>query len=155
MQNLDIVEKHAKTLINKHLPKGWTFAWNNRVRANGVCFYNRMEIQLSKKLTPYRTWDDIHETIIHEIAHAIAGYEAKHGETWRTVYRGLGGSGNRCSSDNASVNISHKWELRYGEELVKRYFRKPNQSTFNRLKHTWLTGRKEETYGKLKIVQVR
>lgn len=149
------IENYANDLIAKHLPEGWTFAWNNRAHANGVCNYGKMEIQLSKKLNPFRMWDDIHETIIHEIAHAIAGWEAKHGVVFQRVFKSLGGSGNRCSSDNASVHVAHKWEMRYGSEVVKRYFRKPGKTTFEKLPHTWLTNRKEETYGKLTIVQVR
>lgn len=154
MQELQTVEIRAKELIAKHLPEGWTFGWHNKVRSNGTCYYGSMEIKLSRKLTPHRTWEDTYETIIHEISHAIAGAEAKHGERWKSVYRSLGGSGNRCSSDNASVHVPHKWELRFGDELVKRYFRKPNQSTFAKLPHMWLTGRKSETYGKLEIIKV-
>lgn len=154
MQDLEMVQNRAEDLIERHLPEGWTFGWHNKVRANGTCYYGKMEIKLSKKLTPYRSWSETYETIIHEIAHAIAGPDAKHGETWKSVYRNLGGTGSRCSTDDASVHVAHKWEMRFGDELIKRYFRKPNQSTFNKLPHMWLTGRKEETYGKLEIVKV-
>ena len=40
----------------------------------------------------------------------------------------------------------------FGEEIVKRYMRKPNHSTFEKLPHTWLGKRKEETYGKLELM---
>ena len=150
----DKAEKFANEMIVKHLPEGWTFAWNRKVRSNGTCNYTKMEIQLSRILTPHRMWDDIVESIMHEIAHAIAGFDNHHNDVWKKVFRSLGGAGNRCSSDSASDFVPHKWEMRFGDELVKRYFRKPNKSTFNKLPNMWLTNRKSETYGKLTIVKV-
>jgi predicted SprT family Zn-dependent metalloprotease len=39
--------------------------------------------------------DDIHQVLLHEVAHAIAGARAGHGPTWKSTARELGYVGSR------------------------------------------------------------
>jgi len=84
--------------------EGWTFSFNNRKRALGLCNYRYKEISLSKHLIEsgsreFKMWEN---TMIHEIAHAFAYTkfgESGHGRLWKDLFISLGGDGNRTSSD--------------------------------------------------------
>ena len=80
--NLNHAETIAKELISEHLDSSWSFQWNNRKRAFGLCHYGRNTIELSRFLTEHETEEATRQTILHEIAHAIAGLHAGHGPEW-------------------------------------------------------------------------
>ena len=147
--NLIQAEKIALRLIDKHLT-GWVFAWNNRVRTNGLCNYTTKTIYLSKKTTEVRAALDVLNTITHEIAHALTPGES-HSNIWKAKHKELGGNGQTCSTDSAEV--LPKWVMiSPNGAIVKKWYRKPNKSTFAKLATTFLTKDKLGTLGKLKII---
>jgi len=89
----------AKNLIRNHPElRYWKITANNRKSSSGVCCYNKKEIQLSRFLIPVFTDEEIRETIIHEIAHALTcGHH--HDEIWKKKCVELGGNGHTCYSD--------------------------------------------------------
>lgn len=91
----------ATELIVKHgiAEKGYRFAWNNRRRAAGVCSYRRKTIELSMPLTSLSNEVDVIDTILHEIAHALAGHDAGHGWKWQQIARSIGCNGDRCYNE--------------------------------------------------------
>ena len=62
---------------------GWSFKYNNRKRALGVCKFRTKSIQISRDLVRLNEHDEILDTIRHEIAHALAGGAAGHGPVWK------------------------------------------------------------------------
>ncbi len=91
----------ANKLIDQHLANtGYRFLWNNRRRAAGVCSYRTKSIQLSLPLTLHSDEKDVKDTILHEIAHALAGHEAGHGFKWQQIARSIGCNGDRCYNEN-------------------------------------------------------
>ena len=70
------------------LSKGWTFRWQNKKRSLGTCSYNKREIRLSEWYVRLNGIDDVKDTILHELAHALA-YErygsmgVGHGSLWK------------------------------------------------------------------------
>lgn len=48
------------------------------------------------------------DTLIHEAAHALAGYEAAHGPVWKRICRALGGKPERCSTNRALAKAAPK-----------------------------------------------
>ena len=96
--NLSVAQTLAVTLMKKHrlLDKGWTFKYDNAVKRFGVCRYRSKTIGLSRKLVLLNDKEQVMDTILHEIAHAIAGYEAGHGEIWKHVCIQIGAKPNRC-----------------------------------------------------------
>ena len=53
--------------------------------------------------------DKVKDTILHEIAHAIAGYSAGHGQKWKDVCIQIGAKPERCY-DSKTTNTP---ELKY------------------------------------------
>jgi predicted SprT family Zn-dependent metalloprotease len=68
---------------------------NNAKMTAGQCNCIKKEITLSKHLTSQEE-AKIHNTILHEIAHALVGAEAGHGPIWQKKAREIGCDGKRC-----------------------------------------------------------
>jgi len=93
----------ANDLIRQHLDDdrdiiGWTVRIDTAKRRFGYCRYRDKTISLSSILITINSEQRVRETILHEIAHAIAGYAAGHGPEWKRVSTSIGGPPNRCSS---------------------------------------------------------
>lgn len=90
----------AVNLMVEHniFQQGWRFQFDRSVKRFGVCMYRRKVIGLSKALTELNGVDKVKDTILHEIAHAIAGYKAGHGWEWREVCLRIGAKPERCYS---------------------------------------------------------
>lgn len=96
--------KEAQTLANDllktHKLKGeWSFRFDNAKRRFGCCNYTRKEISLSKHLTLLNDHEQVRETLIHEIAHALTPGD-HHGKTWQAKCIELGIKPERCYKAN-------------------------------------------------------
>ncbi|WP_193598018.1 SprT-like domain-containing protein [Microbacterium sp. YJN-G] len=80
----------AQALIAMHLDESWTFDFDHAKRRAGLCDYRRKRITVSRYLAARFDDDEVHQTLLHEVAHAIAGHAAAHGPEWRRVARELG-----------------------------------------------------------------
>ena len=90
-------EKLARKLIKRHLGTRWQFQWDGAVRRAGACHYDRNVISLSRRLTELNNEAHARNTILHEIAHALAPpEESPHGDTWKRIARYIGCNGERC-----------------------------------------------------------
>ncbi len=74
----------------------WSFAWDNARRRFGVCNYRKRTIGLSRALVALNDAAQVRDTILHEIAHALAGPQAKHGYRWQAQARAIGAKPERC-----------------------------------------------------------
>lgn len=79
-------------LMEEHrLPeKGWTFNWMNRRNTYGLCRYGPKVLQLSLLFVDHNDEEKVLEVCRHEVAHALAGHEAKHGPYWQAIAIELG-----------------------------------------------------------------
>ena len=100
-----IAEAIAQGLINRYLPQNdvfgmrvWSFQWMHSRRVLGECWQRRHIIKLSMPCTAINSIEQVTDTILHEIAHAKAGYEAGHGRKWQMVARSLGARPERCGA---------------------------------------------------------
>ncbi|MDJ1115510.1 SprT-like domain-containing protein [Microbacterium dauci] len=93
MTDLIDVRREAEELLAAHLDASWSFAFDNAKRRAGACDYHRKRITLSRYLSA--RYDDTtnRQTILHEIAHALAGPSAGHGAEWKRIARALGYTG--------------------------------------------------------------
>ena len=155
LQNAQLL---ANMLITKHLTPDWSFKWNNRVNSLGVCKYKHSgggAIELSRKWTAASPKDEVRDTILHEIAHALAGRLAGHGYHWQQACLAIGALPERLAVTDVKRSdiaiATHKLVLITTGEVVQEYYRSPPESTYVKLKHMYLTGRKAETLGKLVI----
>ena len=79
------------------LMRGWTFGFELTGGRAGVCRYVEREINLSVSFCLKATREEISDTVLHEIAHGLAGSAARHGRIWQDVARQIGCSAERCS----------------------------------------------------------
>jgi predicted SprT family Zn-dependent metalloprotease len=87
----------AEDLMRQHrlLPK-WSFAFDRSKARFGKCDYRKQQISLSKYLVELNEVDHVRETILHEIAHALAPRGAGHGLKWKALALSIGCNGHRC-----------------------------------------------------------
>lgn len=108
--NLRDAEDLAFKLIAEWLPTGgWTFAWSKTKNSHGDCNYRTKTIRLSAHRTQLRTCEQVENTIRHEIAHALAGPNAKHGPEWKAWARRLGADPHRSNSEYDGAPPPFKW----------------------------------------------
>ena len=88
--NLAAAEQMAQQIVREYLGGSWRFAWNRRKRCFGVCHYGKRTIELSRILTETEPEHKVRDTVLHEVAHAIAGAAAGHGPQWKAQARKLG-----------------------------------------------------------------
>lgn len=118
---LDAVEALARDLMAEHLPEGhgFAFAFDNARRRAGACHWRYAvpgdrstivpdKITLSRKIMVLWEEEHVRATILHEIAHALAGHEENHGPRFRILARRIGTSGDRCYSAELP-SLERRW----------------------------------------------
>jgi len=94
---LKLAEELAIHLMRLHrLPREWSFAFDRSKVRFGKCDYRRKQISLSRYLVELNGEEEIRDTILHEIAHALAPRGAGHGPVWRSLALSIGCNGRRC-----------------------------------------------------------
>ena len=142
----------AEKLINKLMSKtwsindkefkltdlGWKFnGFDRGVRRLGVCSYNKYSksgyIGLSKKMTEARTQEEVEQTILHEIAHAI-DFEIRgtsgHDSYWKSISRIIGYNGESKTAVSNEVKVSTYKYVAYCENhgILGGWTRKPKSN---------------------------
>lgn len=96
MAELDRVRRWANALIALYLdPAVWSFDFDNAKTRAGLCNYTTKRITVSRYLAVRYGDDEIHQILLHEVAHALAGSRAGHGPRWRAIAVELGYEGER------------------------------------------------------------
>ena len=95
MADLVRVRRWADALLALHLDPTWTFDFDNAKKRAGLCNFTVKRITVSRYLAARYGDDEIHQILLHEVAHAIAGTKAGHGPAWRRVASDLGYEGKR------------------------------------------------------------
>jgi predicted SprT family Zn-dependent metalloprotease len=98
----------AEALIALHLDPSWSFGFDYAKTRAGLCNYTVKRITVSKYLALRYDDDEIHQVLLHEVAHAIAGSRAGHGPQWRKVADEIGYEGKRLH-DGAIANELAPW----------------------------------------------
>ena len=103
-RRLEAVAGEARQLMDRHGLGDWTLRFNGARTKLGECREGQKLILLSRvhavKGSPERTTD----TILHEIAHALAGPEAGHGPAWKAVARRLGATPSSCAPESEAAS---------------------------------------------------
>lgn len=90
MTDLHRVRRWAEALIDAHLDASWSFAFDNAKRRAGLCDYTHKRISVSRYLSARYDDETNHQTLLHEVAHALAGAKAGHGAKWKKIADELG-----------------------------------------------------------------
>jgi predicted SprT family Zn-dependent metalloprotease len=91
----------ATQLLTQHGLHDWHVGFDRAKRRAGQCRYDEHVISLSAGLTRLHSADEVRETVLHEIAHALVGPEAGHGPVWQATARSIGSDASRCLAPDA------------------------------------------------------
>jgi predicted SprT family Zn-dependent metalloprotease len=122
----------AEQLMRQHgiTAKGWRFQFDNAKRRFGVCKYKSKVIGLSRHLTELNDVDHVKDTILHEIAHVIAGEHGDrgHGILWKMTAKTIGAKPSRCYSSAEVVAPAKPLEVFCGNcGMTKQVFRRKSK----------------------------
>jgi len=134
----------------------WHFDFEACKRSLGRCHYNLKKITLSKWYVELNEEDDVEDTILHEIAHALSflryGRDGKgHGRLWKNVCKEIGARPERLHKGILDYpDNHHKYsdtcgcDITYGRHRIskKRKYRCPKcgEPLFNsKEKKEWLS----------------
>ena len=107
MADLTRVTRWANALIGLHLDAAvWSFGFDNAKKRAGLCNYSDHRITVSRYLAARYEDDEIHQILLHEVAHAMAGPKAGHGARWLAVAREVGYEGHRTHSGSGADELA-------------------------------------------------
>lgn len=130
---------------------GWKGELDRARRRFGVCRMSDRVISVSRVLAELNSVDEVRDTILHEIAHALAwekyGENCGHDARWKEICVEIGARPERCY-DEEVVQPDLPWALCHVEtgEVFATYARRPSRD----VSRLWVRGRKGETFGKLR-----
>lgn len=79
--------------------QGWEYGYNDNNRILGITDFRKKTIEFSLSFLDINSLDVMEDTIKHEVAHVLAGYEAAHSYKWKNIARQLGALDRACNSD--------------------------------------------------------
>lgn len=100
--NTDEILLVARELMNENGLQDWRLKWDRAVSRAGLCSFTDRTISLSRPLAEVRSFEETRNTILHEIAHALAGARAGHGPAWKRKAVELGANPERCFQSEAA-----------------------------------------------------
>lgn len=95
-ERLAEVSRLAEGLIRRHRLAGWSFQFNDASSQAGRCVFDIRVISLSRLYCLEASAEEVRDTLLHEIAHALVGPAHNHDSTWKAAARSIGCTGNRC-----------------------------------------------------------
>jgi hypothetical protein len=100
---LPAAEQLTRYLMAYHGLSGWRFRFDKATRRFGCCDYTRRTISLSRRIVLLNDADRVRATVLHEIAHALAGPGTGHSRQWREIALRIGGDGRRCYGSEVTL----------------------------------------------------
>ena len=94
-ERMEIILQLVLGMMHQHGLKKWRFQFDHSTRRAGCCNYRDKKISISFELARNASDADIRDTILHEIAHALAGRKHNHDATWKAKAKEIGCSGER------------------------------------------------------------
>lgn len=102
-------EHLAISLMQHHGLYTWRFEYDNAKKRFGCCHYSRKLISLSQHLVRINDVEQVRDTILHEIAHALVGPQHGHGPVWRKKALEIGCNGERCFTSKDTNIVMGKY----------------------------------------------
>ena len=90
------VEQLANQLMRAHNLVSWRFEFDRANRRAGCCHHSTKSISLSYSFVVMNDESEVKDTILHEIAHALAGRGHGHNDYWKQICVRIGARPNRC-----------------------------------------------------------
>ena len=112
--NLPEAQRMARDLMDAHGLGGWTFMFDRSIKRFGACKPGQKVISLSWRLTLLNDVEQVRETVLHEIAHALTPGDG-HGPKWKAMCRRLGIRPERCfTSEQVTMPAKRASRLEIG-----------------------------------------
>ncbi len=128
MADLARVKIWADALITLYLdPEVWSFGFDHARTRAGLCNFTDKHISVSKHLAAAYEDDEIHQVLLHEVAHALAGPRAGHGPTWKKVAAESGYDGKRTHDGSVAHELA-PWVGRCSAGHAHYRFKKPTRA---------------------------
>ena len=110
-----MILQEAETLALLHMEEWginnkFTFEFEDCKSTLGRCHFLKKKITLSKWYAELNDEEEIEDTILHEIAHALAWINNKcrgHGKVWKDWARKVGANPQRCGKSNLNHPENH------------------------------------------------
>jgi predicted SprT family Zn-dependent metalloprotease len=123
-KKLEFVSHLAETLLRVHgLWGAWKFEYDNGKTRYGCCQYNTRTISVSRFVV--RSEESsirmIRNIILHEIAHALVGYDEGHGPRWRECAKRIGCDGERCNRKRLTLPGEKRLRCPCGLNRIRRF----------------------------------
>lgn len=117
------MQKKAYELIAAHNLEGWRFEFDRAKTRCGCTNYGSKVISISKYYIDDPLVDDadIMNTVLHEIAHVIAGYEAGHNQRWRMIAQSIGCDGQVCNNGWSGAPYKYRITCHCGMVHARRH----------------------------------
>ena len=84
------VARQARALMDEHGLHEWAFRFSAARGRLGECRERERLIRLSRRHAVDGDPREVRDTILHEIAHALAGAKARHGPAWKAAAKRVG-----------------------------------------------------------------
>lgn len=84
------IQSYAEAKLLEHGLTDWQFKFGKSKRALGICKRKARVIEISKHWIEVIGADEIKDTILHEIAHALTPEDRGHGDAWKATCRRIG-----------------------------------------------------------------
>jgi predicted SprT family Zn-dependent metalloprotease len=95
-EEIDAIALRARELLRHHHLSRWSFHFDNGRKRAGSCQYGTQVISVSYEFAQHAPEEELQDTLLHEIAHALVGKAHNHDEGWRAKAIEIGCSGKRC-----------------------------------------------------------
>lgn len=97
----------ALLLMSRHGLHDWAFAFDGAVRRAGLCRHpgpgRPGRISLSVHYCERNSEEDVRDTILHEIAHALVGRGHGHDDVWKSKCLEIGARPERCYRETVDM----------------------------------------------------
>lgn len=101
--------RQAKALVAVHGLTSWLVKLDNSKARAGLCQHNTRTISLSRPLIALWPESDVLDTVLHEIAHALAGPAIGHGPEWVKIAKSIGCNGERTYKAAEGMSIPYRY----------------------------------------------
>lgn len=110
-----VLFRMTRDLMDHHGLQDWEIRIGSAKRLAGSCNYRKRLITLSYEIHKEWPMDQIRDTILHEIAHALTPRDKGHGKDWKAKCVEIGANPTRCYDSATLPTPEGGWTLSCGE----------------------------------------
>ena len=100
----------AAIRLKEHGLSDWSFRLAKTKRRLGACKHRQKRIEIAAYYASQNPPESVTDTLLHEIAHAIAGPAAGHGPAWKAVAARLGATPKACDTSPDTIVEPGDWQ---------------------------------------------